>query len=120
MEEPVKQEPNTHDILEAEKEKQAKIDRIAPWMWKKGQSGNPNGRPKGFSLKEWTRERIASMTDEERDAFLEGMPKEVVWKMSEGNPESKTDITTGGKPIEMTASTAAIAKEFEEKIKKEM
>lgn len=78
-----------------------------PWLWKKGQSGNPAGRPKGFSLKEWTRERLASMTDEERDAFLEGIPKAEVWKMSEGNPKQDTDITTAGKPIILLAPEIA-------------
>jgi hypothetical protein len=38
-----KQAPSTHDILEAEKQKDIdkKIAAIAPYMWKKGQSGNP-------------------------------------------------------------------------------
>lgn len=70
-----------------------------PWLWKKGQSGNLNGRPKGKTMKEWAKDYLARMTDEERDAFMEGIPKEIVWKMSEGNPATNTDITSGGKPI---------------------
>lgn len=70
-----------------------------PWLWKKGQSGNLNGRPKGKTMKEWAKDYLARMTDEERDDFMEGIPKEIVWKMSEGNPATNTDITTGGKPI---------------------
>lgn len=37
-----------------------------------------------------------TMTPEERDAFMEGLPKEVIWKMAEGNPENKTDVTSKG------------------------
>jgi len=62
-------------------------------LWKKGQSGNIFGRPKGKTMKEWAREYLQRMTDEERDEFMEGVPKEVIWKMSEGNPESKTETT---------------------------
>lgn len=73
-----------------DKHKQAK-ENIAPWMWKPGQSGNPNGRPKGKTLKERARELFQTMSDEEFTAFLEGMPKLDVWKMAEGNPESKIE-----------------------------
>lgn len=85
-------------------DKQAKInkertERLAPYMWKKGQSGNILGRPKGKTMKEWAREYLARMTDEERDEWMEGVPKEVIWKMSEGNPKQDTDVTSGGQVI---------------------
>lgn len=70
-----------------------------PWLWKKGQSGNPAGRPKGKTMKEYVREYLERMTDEERDTFLEGIPKEVIWKMGEGNPKQDTDITSAGEKI---------------------
>ena len=38
-----------------------------PWLFKKGQSGNPAGRPPGKSLKEYARAMLAAMTDEERE-----------------------------------------------------
>lgn len=79
-----------------------------PWLFKKGQSGNPGGRPKGKSLKDYTREMLAAMTDEERQTFLEGIPKIDIFKMAEGNPESKTDITSAGKPIIQLAREVAL------------
>lgn len=69
-----------------------------PWLFKKGNPGGP-GRPKGKTMKEWAKDYLASLPDEERFEFLEGLPKDVVWKMAEGNPATNTDITSGGKPI---------------------
>jgi hypothetical protein len=68
------------------------VTPLLPFMWKKGQSGNPLGRPKGKTMKEYARELLECQTEEERQDFLHGLPKEIIWKMAEGNPESKTDI----------------------------
>ena len=70
---------------------------LKPWLWKKGQSGNLNGRPKGKTMKEYAKDYLACMTDEERQDFLDGIPKEIVWKMAEGSPQ--TDLTSGGQAL---------------------
>ena len=77
-----------------------------PWLFKKGNTIGLAGRPKGKSLKEYSREYLASMSEEERQEFLEGIPKESIWKMAEGNP--KNDIEHSG-----TVNIANILNEIE-------
>ena len=64
-----------------------------PWLWKKGQSGNIMGRPKGKTMKEYAKQYLERMTDEERDEWLEGLDKKIVWEMSEGKPKQDMEVT---------------------------
>lgn len=68
-------------------------ERVKPWQFKKGQSGNPAGRPPGKSLKERAKAMLNAMTEEEEQEFLEGIDKRIIWEMAEGKPDSKNENT---------------------------
>lgn len=98
-------------MTNAVKQQKNSAKHLQAYQWKKGQSGNPNGRPKGKTLKEWVRERIEHMTEEERDAFLEGIPKEKIWEMVEGKPD-----TSGSLDVRAEVTLAELSDEQLERI----
>ena len=75
---------------------------------------NVGGRPKN-SLKSYVASKLAKMSDEEKDEWLEKheIKGEVQWKMGEGNPANNTDITTGGEPLILPATLIAKNEEKE-------
>ena len=81
MDEELDKEEGSEDQAE---NKPSPADRIKPWQYKKGQSGNPGGRPVGsVSMKMYVKNKLLSMTPEEREEFLEGVDKKTVWEMAE-------------------------------------
>lgn len=76
----------------AAKQRKNSIPWLEEYKWQKGQSGNPNGRPKTRTLKEFAREFLAGMSDEGRIRYFEQIDPELVWKMAEGNPAQGIDV----------------------------
>jgi hypothetical protein len=92
IETPVHQEYEDEEEPTEARMAQAALDRRTAGLFKAGVSGNPAGRPKGKSLKEWGREYLAGLSDEERFDFFSGIAKIDLWKMIEGNPTEDRNI----------------------------
>jgi len=84
---------------ELQEQTKSRTEHLKPWQFKKGQSGNPAGRTPGPSLKEYAKKYLATLTEEERLQYMEGLDKKVIWEMAEGKPENKTDVTSNGETI---------------------
>lgn len=70
-----------------------RIDHLEKWRFQPGKSGNPGGRPKGSkSLKQFAKEYLESLSDEEKLEYLAFLDKKTIWEMSEGKPKQDMDI----------------------------
>ena len=79
--------------------------QLKPFLFKKGEVANPNGRPKGKTMKEFAREFLLAMTDEDKIEFMNSLDPDIVWKMAEGTPPQ--DIRVSGEirmPIYLPSS----------------
>lgn len=70
-----------------------KAPQLAPYQFKKGQSGNPLGRPPGRSLKDRAKAYLSGLTDDEAVEYFEGMDKKTVWEMAEGKPKQDMEVS---------------------------
>jgi hypothetical protein len=58
-----------------------------------GNTANPAGRPKGQSMKEFWKHRFATMSEEEKIAWVKAnkVSGDVIWRMAEGQPKQSLD-----------------------------
>lgn len=89
---------------EPNKSHKKSYDWLKPYQFGAGNNANPNGRPKGKTLKEFAREYLQSLPDERKIEYLATLPEDIVWKMAEGNPQQDSDITSGGEKIHTLSS----------------
>jgi len=79
---------------------QRNYDYLKQYQWQKGQSGNiTGGNQHKQKFKAFLSEFLENMSPEDKAKYAENLGAEFVIRMAEGNPETKTDITSGGRPL---------------------
>ena len=116
-------------------EKIQKKTRGAPpeFLFKKGQSGNPAGRPPGsISITTEIKKKLNEIPEGQKKTYLELLINRIlklgvvdgneqmikqIWAYIDGMPKERRDITSGGEKI-MTAETNPAIKELADKLNK--
>lgn len=87
MEEEIGQEEET-----VKEHKKQNYDWLKQYQFQKGQSGNPNGAPKGKRLKTFALELLEKMNDEDKAKFLKTLDSKTIWEMAEGKAKQETEL----------------------------
>lgn len=68
--------------------------QLQKYVFKKGVSGNPSGRPAGVkSMKQFAKEYLEALPEEDRIAFLNSVDHKTIWEMSEGKPKQDMEVS---------------------------
>ncbi len=84
---------------EAQEPLEKHYDKVPPqlkkYVFKAGNNANPGGRPKGSkSMKQYAKEYLEAMPEEDRAEFLNSVDHTTIWEMSEG--KAKQDVEVSG------------------------
>ena len=99
----------TKPLSVTEDGKQINNSSEKPWLFQKGQSGNPNGRPKkGYSITDAFK-RMLEADPAKKEAIVNKIfiaalggdmtAAKLIWQYMDGQPAQAIDLTSGGNEI---------------------